>query len=235
LLAILPHFIIFLIYSRLRLKAWLAFFIGGGSWLGALLLRSPLLQLAIILNFYPEPIESISTDAILAVSMSIWYIAFSSLMAGLFEELIRFLIIKKIKLTSKDSAQLMSFGLGWGLIEAFLLHTLALIPYLTSDIATPLVFIGVVERIIIITFHVAMTFLVYKCVKDSNNIWVLMAILIHFSLDFFGVMVAFHINIILGEIIFATITILTIFYLRVDYMKKPPSFQDVINKKDVSN
>ncbi|MHA1724764.1 MAG: YhfC family glutamic-type intramembrane protease [Promethearchaeota archaeon] len=226
LLAILPHFIIFVIYSRMRPRAVLVFILGGVLWLGALLLRSPLLQLVIILYFLPTPIETVPLEAINAVSISIWYVAFSSLMAGIFEEVIRFIAVKKIKLTSRDNVQLTSFGLGWGLTEAFLLHTLTLIPYLASDFSDPIAFIGAIERLIVITFHVAMTFVVYKCVKENNNLWALVAILLHFGFDFIGVLIALYVNLILAESVFAAITILIIVFLRKDYTKNPPSLMD---------
>ena len=91
LLAILPHLLFFIIYSKSGLKGWLAFVIGGLFWFIALMLRSPILQVVLYMQFSPQPIETIASEKILEVAYSPWYIAFSSVMAGVFEELFRFL------------------------------------------------------------------------------------------------------------------------------------------------
>ncbi len=224
LLAILPYLIFFIIYTRSRAKAWLAFLIGGVFWFIAYLLRSPLLQIVLYLPFYPEPIETIQTQELLLVAYSPWYIAFSSSMAGLFEESFRFLAIKKIKLTSKNNIQLMSLGLGWGIGEAFVIHTLNLIPYLFTDFSNPIAILGAIERLIVIPFHTAMAFFVYKCIKEDNNVWLLGAILLHFSFDFFGIMVFYYVNVILGEIVLAVFTLVLVLYLYFNYKNKPPAY-----------
>lgn len=225
LLAILPYLIFFILYTKFSLNSWIAFAIGGITWFVALILRSPILQITLYLPFYPQPLETILNEELLAISYAPWYIAFSSLMAGIFEEFFRFIVVKKIKLTSRNSKQLMSLGLGWGIGEAFLIHTLTLIFYLFTNLSDPLILIGAIERLIVIAFHTAMTFFVYKCIKDNSNKWTLVAVFLHFSLDFFGVLVFFYINIILGEIVLALITIIIILYLRVDYKKNPPSYR----------
>ncbi len=226
LLAILPYLIFFIIYTRSSLRAWLAFIIGGLLWFVAALLRTPILQAILYLPFYPQPPQNIPPAALNSLIYSPWYLAISSAMAGIFEESFRFLGVTKIKFNSRNSKQIMSFGIGWGIGEAIEVYVIAMIPYLSANISDPIILIGAIERLIAITFHTSMAFFIYKCVKDKNDLYLIGAILIHFAYDYISVLIIYYVSLILGEIVVAIMTIILVYYLSRDYKKNPPTYQE---------
>ncbi|MCY6370042.1 YhfC family intramembrane metalloprotease [Clostridium ganghwense] len=157
-------------------------------------------------------------------SNTIIYVLFLALTAGIFEEVGRFIGFKyllKNKLSWKNG---IAFGIGHGGIEAILLVGItyvsniilsilinignfdALVAQKSPQIAgikniligTPsyMFFIGGIERIFTIIFHIALTVIVLEGVMKKENKYLLYAILIHALVDFVA---GYNINIFVTE------------------------------------
>lgn len=138
--------------------AWIIAVLGGGGWFLALILRIPILM-AVHLQ-----------EAI--------YGYFASLMAGLFEETTRFLLLRIDLVRSSSIKGSIALGLGWGLVEALLVYAIpvcliaSLYQYNWVDLLP-----GALERNSAILIHLSLTLLL------SRNPWSLKlltaSILIH--------------------------------------------------------
>ncbi|MCP8308644.1 MAG: YhfC family intramembrane metalloprotease [archaeon] len=117
LIALIPAFALFIYFSRAKGSMWLAFILGGAGWFGALLLRLLPLQLPLVI--YGQDFAS-----------NLVYFGYASLLAGLFEEGIRYICIKKASFTREDHRHVLSFGLGWGFLEAVLIYALSVLAIL---------------------------------------------------------------------------------------------------------
>jgi uncharacterized membrane protein YhfC len=124
-----------------------------------------------------------------------------ALLAGLFEEGIKFVFVKKYPSYIKTVKHALCFGLGWGICEALLLYVLTVLTYgflyewLITIITLPpesyLYYsftLGAFERNIAIVFHVSATILVALAVWHSRILFALLAILAHFLFDFIPIM-----------------------------------------------
>jgi uncharacterized membrane protein YhfC len=159
---------------------WLAFILGGAGWLGALLLRLLPLQLPLVI--YGKDFAS-----------NLVYFGYASLLAGLFEEGIRYICIKKASFAREDHRHVLSFGLGWGLLEAVLIYalsvlvTLVLVPELTFMELLP----GAIERNTAVLLHSALSFLVL-CALNIRR-FLILAIGLHAVLDMIGVSIYYYV------------------------------------------
>jgi uncharacterized membrane protein YhfC len=124
-----------------------------------------------------------------------------ALLAGLFEEGIKFVFVRKYPSYIKTVKHALCFGLGWGICEALLLYVLTVLTYgflyewLITIVTLPpesyLYYsftLGAFERNIAIVFHVSATILVALAVWHSRFLFALLAILAHFLFDFIPIM-----------------------------------------------
>ncbi len=189
LIAILPAFLIFLYIARFKGSMWLSALLGGIFWLLALLARTPIL---LVLDLWGLTIA----PPFYAIYVAI-LIFLGSLMAGLFEEGIKYGFLNKYPAFIKTLKHALCFGLGWGLCEALLVYVLTVLTYgflyewLITIVPLPsesiLIFnfiLGAIERNIAIVFHVSATILVALAVWHHRFIFALVAILAHFLFDF---------------------------------------------------
>jgi uncharacterized membrane protein YhfC len=170
LIALVPSFALFVYVARTRKSMWLAFAIGAIGWTVALYARLPILNV----------IQTI-------ISSSIIVFAIASLFAGIFEEGIRYVLVRKIKYLRFDWRHVLSFGLGWGFFEAVLMYAvnmLATIYVLGYEIPFLDMLPGAVERNFAVMLHVGLTFIVYKAVISRKIAWVPVAIALHAIVDF---------------------------------------------------
>ncbi|MHA1616799.1 MAG: YhfC family glutamic-type intramembrane protease [Candidatus Njordarchaeales archaeon] len=206
-LALLPWLLYFIWYSRLKAKYVKFFLIGGIGWLLALLARTPILM---ALQLMPNQL----VQGVIA-----------SLLAGIFEECFRFFFIQKFLGGEFSSGNGISFGVGWGVFEIILMHTLNLIVLLViislnisipgQEIPPPdELFIGglvgVYERIVVTTLHVGLTLVIIHAIK--NRLWLYFAITYHFLVDFVAVTMAITLETTLANLwlIEGVITLLVI-------------------------
>ncbi len=174
------------------------------------------------------------------------------LLAGLFEEIGRFLVFKfffarqKIELTKKNA---LMFGLGWGGIESILVGLLvfsSMLSYVTlTSISeqqtvdlygsqlnetqleqlktqrnallklTPLdVSVGLLERLMTITLHIAFTLLVFSAVLFNKKLFLFLAILWHSLLDFLAVFVGQNYGVWPTEGILFVFFLIAVYYIK---------------------
>jgi len=216
-LALLPWSLYFIYYSKLKTKHIEMFIVGAVGWLGALLFRLP------ILTWVNQ-------------TGNLWLIiTVSPLLAGIFEEGVRFLLVRKTIKPENLVGAVLSFGIGWGTGEILVLHTLTLVNLMiiiAFNISVPgmsplpppdqLFYVGLIgcyERWIAVAAHVAFTLIIIKAVP-KRYLYLATAILGHFILDFGVVLVLYLIkDAILVEV---TATALAVgLYLLLAYLKLP--------------
>ena len=189
LIAVLPAFFLFLYIARFKGSMWLSALLGGVFWLVALLARTPIL---FVLELWGLTI----TPAFYVLFVTI-VIFMGALMAGLFEEGIKYGFLKKFPSFVKTVKHALCFGLGWGLSEALLVYVLTVLTYgflyewLITIITLPPEFylyfsfiLGAFERNIAIVYHVSATILVALAVWHRRFFFAFLAILTHFLFDF---------------------------------------------------
>lgn len=181
----------------------------GGSWRTFLVGAVTFILFAMVL-------ESILHNLVLrsgigpALQGNIWlYGLYGGLAAGVFEETGRFLAFRYVLKNRRDRVTALSYGIGHGGIEAFLLAGLTMagnlalgiaytngaalpeeiVPSIESLLTTPPVtFLWAgVERLSAMTLHMALSVLVYAAVRTKK--WRLFpaAVLLHLAVDFAAV------------------------------------------------
>ena len=184
LIALVPAFVLFVYLARGKKSMWLVFCIGAVGWTVALV-RVPILD-QLGEAFLRNWIRSAGTVAAPYIA-----IAVNSLFAGLFEEGIRYGLMKRIKRTRADSRHVLSFGLGWGFGEAVLIYAVAVVSafYLQGrSIPFSSLMLGAMERNITMVLHVGLTFVIFRALTSLKFLFV--AIGAHFMIDFAGVSLA---------------------------------------------
>ncbi|MHA2313993.1 MAG: YhfC family glutamic-type intramembrane protease [Candidatus Hermodarchaeia archaeon] len=189
LIAILPAFLIFLYIARFKGSMWLSALLGGIFWFVAYLARTPLL---LVLDFWGFTIP----PAIYAVFVAI-AIFLASLMAGLFEEGIKYGFLYKAPKFIETAKHALCFGLGWGLSEAILLYVLnvlaigflydwliTIIPLAPESVLFFTFILGAIERNSVILFHVSATIFVALAVWHRRFLFAVLAILTHFLFNY---------------------------------------------------
>lgn len=174
--AILPFLALSVYVARGRGVLWKAFLFGWGVWLLAFLVRSPLLVV---------PQALFSGLIVSSVTLAILFGLYASILAGLFEEGLRFFILRRRKSLRIDRKSVLSFGLGWGVGEAIILYVpaVASIPLL-ADAAPSIteMILGAIERNLAILAHVSFTFIVLRAFSRGKT-FLALAILLHFALN----------------------------------------------------
>jgi len=214
-IALIPALFFFLYISRLKENTLLAFILGGGCWFIALIARLPLIQLPII--FYGENFSS-----------NLLYLSYTSLLAGFFEENIRYFCIKKIHFVRKDLKHVLSLGLGWGFIEAFLLYGLNVIALLILNMES-LTFMqllpGALERNFAIIFHSIISIIIYYALFSKALLF--LSILLHTILNLSAILILLYTeNVWFTEAIIFIFVIFVVFIYLIIYRK----FQNQVSK-----
>jgi len=190
---------------------WFSFVLGGVFWGAALLARLYFLYLVAIT---PE--------------LQPFSILIGALLAGLFETLFRVLLLYSLtRFTANSTEKVLMTGLGWGVIEAIILHS---IPVFTMIVAPSSELLGTlegyewtlifggIERIMAELFHVMMLIFVFYGIKDRLKgisrseplaktfftkdpkpvwLWLLIVALLHFSFDYILVTLAYRVGLVL--------------------------------------
>jgi len=173
LIALVPSLTLFIFIARKKKLMCLAFTLGSFGWIVSFYARLP------ILLILPRIVGS-----------GILFFAITALLAGVFEEGLKFGFVKKIKYLRVDWKHALSFGLGWGIIEAIIVITTGILATFCIQgygISSNLL-VSAVERNFAILFHVAMTFIIYKAVTSSKLSLVFIAVTIHAIVDFISMM-----------------------------------------------
>ncbi|MCD6515657.1 MAG: YhfC family intramembrane metalloprotease [Candidatus Odinarchaeota archaeon] len=185
--AFLPWLLFFIYYSKLKGEHPKLFVIAGAGWLVALVLRFPILY---------------GASFILDLLM---YYVMSAILAGVFEEGFRYILAKKLTLDERTNGEILSFGIGWGVFEVWIVHTLSLatllmlilmnisFPGMTRIPPPEQLFISgmasVIERWIAVSFHIIATLVITKALLNKNYLWI--AIILHSVLDLIAVLSGF--------------------------------------------
>jgi len=174
LIAVVPSLIAFVYFARGDRRGWLCLGIGGGGWLAALLLRWIPLQL---------PAMWLGTT----VATTTLYFAYAAILAGVFEEGMRYLLIWRVKFVRTEMKYVLCLGLGWGFLEALLIYAVNIVAaYLLGySLSLAELLPGAVERNIAILMHVAYTLVVFKALQVKEYLLVAMAF--HAVTDFVAV------------------------------------------------
>jgi len=144
-LALMPAFIVLAISSKSDFQKWLIALIAGGGWFVALIARLPFLTLT----------AKLFQGNYVFIALS------SSILAGVFEEPVRFALLKYVSKEIKlGLRELISFGLGWGLVEALIIYVFQAI-FLQYGLGVEWFKLlpGAIERNIATLFHTALTFI----------------------------------------------------------------------------
>ncbi|MGQ4834234.1 MAG: YhfC family glutamic-type intramembrane protease [Candidatus Asgardarchaeia archaeon] len=219
-LAFLPWLLYFIYYSEFRSPYLKFFIIGGVGWLVALFLRLPLLQVSVLF------IQNLLIRG-----------AIAAILAGIFEEGTRYIFLLKSKITTEKLGTIISFGVGWGLFEVWILHSLNMISlavlisvgYIPPNVPPPdeLLIIGmtgVVERWIAVSIHIIFTLIIINAVLSNKRLFVIIAIVFHALVDFIAVVfLVFNIDVWNFELLIFIVTILiyafVIGILKIDVFK----------------
>ncbi|MBE6821568.1 MAG: YhfC family intramembrane metalloprotease [Ruminococcaceae bacterium] len=176
------------------------------------------------------------------------YLMMLAFTAGLFEESARYLFAGFLQKKDWLFRDAIAFGLGHGFCEVILLtgmtqinnitysiminngtlqKTLATYPDMANQIlaamaaATPqLVFLGVLERVFAVAFHLFATVLVFKALNERRPVFYLLALLAHFVLDFAAATLSTYTNPVLTEGVVFALSVVWVFLI----FKLRPSF-----------
>lgn len=203
LIVLLPTLILLLLlfFSSWENSLWVVFGLGVFGWFLTFFLRIPLLQA-------PTKIYGPM------FALTIWSLAYTSILAGLVEEGVRYIFMKKIWFIRQSFRHLTSFGLGWGFGEASIIYMGTIIfLWATGRHFTLLdVLPGAVERNLAIAIHVALTFILVKAIVSLRFLWFAMGI--HTCIDFLVLTIyqIYRLSVWEIEIIVALITIILFTY-----------------------
>lgn len=160
-----PGFAVLVLVSKRIGYRWLAALLGGLGWFIALLLRYPV--------FIPLTIY-FGASSIIAYAQAG--------LAGVFEEPVRYFIIRYFYREKRDEKIAYSIGLGWGVAEALALYVLPiLVVYSTTSFMKALP--GAIERNTAILFHVSASNIILTGIKKSSIGYLAVAIVLHGLLD----------------------------------------------------
>lgn len=186
-----------------------------------------------------------------SIQNNIWlFAAYGGIAAGVFEEVGRWLAMKfamKKCLTKENS---LMYGAGHGGVEAFLIvgaaavsNLLAVIAVnngaaatagLTDDIVTQLCtypsamfYMSGIERLSAMTLHIALSYVVYRSVKDKKPLYLLLAIAIHLVVDAGTIIISTFLSVYLLELVVVLeVAVLLLFVIRAYKNERPAAQPD---------
>ena len=123
--------------------------------------------------------------------------ALSLLFPGLFEESGRFICFKFFLSKEKEKVTSISYGIGHGAFESFLLgltlltnvfmkDTLINQGVIKEDITFLAIFTGVFERFVCVFIQISLSVMVFKAIREYDIKYYLLAIVLHDFIDFFA-------------------------------------------------
>jgi len=179
-IAIVPALALTIILVRGKGSLWKIFLFGWAGWLLALVIRIIPVQL-------PQQLlaPQLESEGILLLL----FLAYASVMAGIFEEGIRYFILKRRPKLMANTSSILSFGLGWGIGEAIIIYVpaIASLPLLSPSVPTLLEILpGALERNLAIITHLALTLIVIKGIS-KGKIYLVLAMALHFLVNLVGV------------------------------------------------
>ena len=181
---------------------------------------------------------------------NIWlYGLYGGLAAGIFEEAGRFLAFKLVLRKQRDRVTALSYGIGHGGVEAFLLLGMTMVnnliilsawtsggelaPELESAAATlasypASAFLwGGFERIPAIAFHMAASVLVFTAAARPGKLWLFpAAIVLHFLLDFLAVVCSAYLPIAVLELLVAAFAVAVVLLAARIYKNFPEKMEN---------
>jgi len=204
-IALIPCLIALIILCRTSFNYWLSAILGGSGWFIALLIRAPILAYFQNLGFHG--------------------IVMSSIMAGVFEESIRYFITWYKNLRKIDLRSSISIGLGWGLTEAVIIYALQVpVASITRGYEWTAFIPGAIERNIAIVFHLSMTLLLLVAIVRRFKLLLLIAIFLHVLLNVVGVFTMLMLgNPWITECIIALLVLMMIVPIMIYVRKNIPS------------
>ena len=163
----------FVIYAVLT-KRWIPFFLGVIAFtVSQLLIRIPLLQY----------IEKNSMDFLFFSSQHpIWYAIVLGLSAALFEEGARYLAMRYL-MKQRDWLSGFLFGAGHGGIEALILVGIPMLSVFPFTAGSGMLAVAGVERFFAVLLHIGLSIIVLRGVKQKRFSYLVIAIVIHASID----------------------------------------------------
>jgi len=203
-------------------------------------------QVVIRIPLITAVLPSMMWYSVMSVNNPIMYYIFLGVTAGIFEEVGRYIFIKIFMKKNHRYGDALAFGIGHGSVEAVLLvginavtmvifanminagtftAELTSLPAESIDMisanllsATPfLAYLGGIERVFTIIFHIGLTMLVFSGILSGKGIKnLLLAIFIHALVDALaGILpMYFHISVIYVEIIIAIFAVGAFIYTR---------------------
>lgn len=223
---LIPIGIAIYLNKKYQLK-WTLFFIGAGTFIVFALILEQIFHSVI----YASSFGTFLNDNIWMLAL------YGGLAAGVFEESGRFVAFKLIIKKNPDPKSSLMVGIGHGGIEAIILvaltmlsnaivsimiNTGALASYVTdtatlnqiydsmqplADINPWMMLLSLWERIYAMTFHLSMSVLVYKAIKEGKKIYFILALITHAAFDFLVVILANYINVVLTTAIMTVLTV----------------------------
>lgn len=176
LLSFAPGLAFFVYYSRKNKNLWKSFFIGGLGWF-----------ISYIAGNIPKmaPISALGKGVIETTG----YILYASIVTGVLEEGLRYLIVKKANNYIKpDKEHILSMGMGWGLMEAVVIYAGAVFTNIIM-INYPVTLLellpGAIERNSAVLLHLGYSYMILKSLKSKKYLF--LAIAGHALVDFFAV------------------------------------------------
>lgn len=182
-IALLPWLIFFVLVTKLKDEYIKLFLFGGVGWFLALIARIPIIAGSYYLG-------------------DIFVYLVSAVSAGIFEETFRFFFVKRYIEHPITNGKVFSFGVGWGIMEVLLLHTMNLIAFLIAikmgveipgleELPEPGKFlliglIGSYERLVAVALHIALTIYIVEAL--ANRKWMYFAIVMHSVVDLIAVL-----------------------------------------------
>lgn len=205
-----------LIYLRRKEKNLIRPFIVGALvfFISQVLLRLPLVQVLL---------PKMDWFAMMSSLNPVMYIFFMGITAGIFEEVGRFIGFRVALKENRSWISGLAFGLGHGGIEAILIVGISSISNLVALINTPElfstvqcteIFLGGIERVIAIIIHIACTLIVLYGINKRNNLYLLLAILIHGAIDStVGLLSMYRLSIYAIEGVLVVISLIFLVYI----------------------
>lgn len=167
------------IFMGLHLKTFWPVLLGAATFLVFQgLLRIPLLQWVL-----PKSVDYV----LFQFTHPILYLLFLSVTAGIFEEVGRYVVMKRF-MTDAPIAHAIGFGIGHGGIEAILLVGLNLIitsvtgALMISDQGSQFYVAGF-ERLFAMVFHICLSVMVWRSLREKKPSYLFLAILLHTLLN----------------------------------------------------
>ena len=158
-------------------------FIGIGGFIGSVLIES------IFISLISKQFEKDSFILTLITGIS----------PGLFEETGKYLLIKYIYSQEKIKNNSVSYGIGHGGIESFMIGIAFLANIFAKDILIEkgalkksitfsFCLMSAIERLFAITLQISLSILNYKAKKEKKNIFYFYAIILHDLIDLFAIL-----------------------------------------------